>query len=135
MKDAINNKFELHYLGKIPKQEILESIPSGHLIKNKTYGLNSKDGLDLSENLKDTYFNILISGENSTILKILLEDPLIKGKVKLIYIDPPFATNQTFRIGKKRASTISYSSSDNKAYEDTLKGPEFIEFLRRSLSL
>ena len=40
--------------------------------------------------------NKLIFGDNLTALKNLYEDPEIKGKVKLIYIDPPFATKQDF---------------------------------------
>ena len=56
------------------------------------------------------------------------EDPLIhnkiKGKVKLIYIDPPFATSDDFE-GKEGA----------KAYTDKKKGAEFIEYLRKRLIL
>lgn len=57
------------------------------------------------------------------------------GKVDLIYIDPPFATNGTFTIGKNRTSTISGSSEDDIAYTDTLVGEDFFEFLRERLIL
>ena len=42
--------------------------------------------------------------------------------VRLIYIDPPFATKQEFR-----------GSQDQKAYQDKIAGARFIEFLRRRL--
>jgi adenine-specific DNA-methyltransferase len=51
----------------------------------------------------------------------------------LIYIDPPFSTNNVFRIGEKRTNTISSSINDKIAYSDNLKGAEFLEFLRERL--
>jgi Adenine specific DNA methylase Mod len=51
-----------------------------------------------------------------------LDDPDIKGQVKLIYIDPPFATRQEFR-----------GSQDQKAYQDKIAGSQFVEFLRKRL--
>lgn len=77
--------------------------------------------------------NKLIQGDNLPILKTLLENYELAGKVDLIYIDPPFATNGHFRIGKERANTISMSSGDDIAYSDTLVGENFIEFLRERL--
>lgn len=44
--------------------------------------------------------------------------------VKLIYIDPPFATKREFR-----------GSQEQKAYQDKIAGAEFIEFLRRRIVL
>jgi adenine-specific DNA-methyltransferase len=75
--------------------------------------------------------NKLIHGDNLPILKALLDD--YAGKVDLIYIDPPFATNSDFRIGENRANTISSSDTDAIAYTDTLVGAEFLEFLRERL--
>lgn len=75
--------------------------------------------------------NKLIQGDNLLILKTLLDDYV--GKVDLIYIDPPFATNGNFKIGEDRASTISSSNDDDIAYSDTLIGADFLEFLRERL--
>lgn len=44
--------------------------------------------------------------------------------VRLIYIDPPFATKKEFR-----------GSQDQKAYQDKIAGAEFLEFLRKRLIL
>ncbi|HNJ59901.1 MAG TPA: site-specific DNA-methyltransferase, partial [Chitinophagales bacterium] len=46
-----------------------------------------------------------------------------------------FATNNTFTITDGRASTISNSKNGNVAYSDTLKGFDFIEFIRERLVL
>jgi len=73
---------------------------------------------------------MLIFGDNLQVMKSLLE--LKKtGKlcnadgtpgVRLIYIDPPFATKQEFR-----------GSQDQKAYQDKIVGAQFLEFLRKRL--
>ncbi len=74
--------------------------------------------------------NLLICGDNYQALKTIYEnnDELIrdkvKGKVKLIYIDPPFATDNDF-----------VSKDGAKAYSDKVKDAEFIEFLRERLIL
>ena len=75
--------------------------------------------------------NKLILGDNLPILKTLLDT--YTGKVDLIYIDPPFATNGHFKISSERANTISSSSVDAIAYSDTLVGADFLEFLRERL--
>jgi adenine-specific DNA-methyltransferase len=77
--------------------------------------------------------NKLIHADNLSTLKTLLDD--YSGKVDLIYIDPPFATNGYFKIGENRANTISSSNEDEIAYSDTLIGAEFLEFLRERLIL
>ena len=79
--------------------------------------------------------NKLIKGDNLKVLKTLLEDFKLKGKIDLIYIDPPFATNNHFTIGDERVSTISNSKNDKTAYKDELVGSEFLEFLRERLIL
>jgi adenine-specific DNA-methyltransferase len=57
------------------------------------------------------------------------------GKIDLIYIDPPFATNNTFTISENRANSISNIKNGKIAYTDNLKGAEFLEFLRKRLIL
>ncbi len=79
--------------------------------------------------------NLLIKGDNIEGLKFLLNEKGLKGKVDLIYIDPPFATNGNFTITNGRATTISNSSTGKIAYSDKLVGDEFIEYLRERLIL
>jgi adenine-specific DNA-methyltransferase len=66
--------------------------------------------------------NRLYHGDNLPILASLLKDSSIRGKVRLIYIDPPFATNSVF-----------HSRSQVDAYHDLLVGSVFIEFIRKRL--
>ncbi len=100
---------------------------------------NKKTEKEIIENVEIVDFdksfkvgeNYLIKGDNLPILKTLVKK--YKLKVDLIYIDPPFSTNNVFKIGDKRANTISSKTDDKIAYSDNLKGPEFLEFLRERL--
>lgn len=79
--------------------------------------------------------NKLIFGENLIVLKNLIEKQRLAGKIDLIYIDPPFATNNTFTFSEERTSTISKEKNEKVAYSDKLQGAEFLEFLRERLVL
>ena len=52
-------------------------------------------------------------------------------RVDLVYIDPPFATNNEFLMDADRASTVS--ASGELAYADTLRGGDYLEQLRLRL--
>ncbi len=77
--------------------------------------------------------NKLIHGDNLPALRSLLED--YRGRVSLVYIDPPFATNGEFRVGRERTGTVSNSRTDELAYRDNLVGEPYLEFLRERLLL
>jgi adenine-specific DNA-methyltransferase len=66
--------------------------------------------------------NRLYYGENLGVLAHLREDPTVRGQVRLIYIDPPYATRSVFH-SRKLAN----------AYDDLLAGPSYLEFLRERL--
>ncbi len=79
--------------------------------------------------------NVLIKGDNADALQWLLDNGY-DGKIDLVYIDPPFATGGVFSVDDTgRVATISKSSSSTVAYTDTLKGKDFIDFLRARLIL
>ncbi len=78
---------------------------------------------------------MLVWGDNFLALRWLLENESIAGKVRLVYIDPPFATDHAFRSGVHRTSTISACDEDAVAYEDKLSGADYLEFLRWRLIL
>ena len=105
----------LSYKNKKPEDDILQNTPKAEL--QSVYGQGA--------------VNKLIQGDNLPILRALLES--CRGKVALVYIDPPFATNGKFRIGRNRVSTISSRRHDRLAYSDTRLGAEYLEFLRERL--
>ncbi|MDI6916906.1 MAG: site-specific DNA-methyltransferase [Thermoplasmatales archaeon] len=110
----------LTYEGKKTEKEIIDKI--------KNCKLKSIKGNPKSQSK-------LIKGENLEVLKYLLNEAGLKGKIDLIYIDPPFSTNNIFRMSKEKANSISRSNGDNVAYDDSLIGPEFLEFIRERLIL
>lgn len=109
---------ELHYEGKTSIEDILNYTPQQQLhCTRKLHRTASK----------------LIYADNMDAISILRQE--FTGKVDLIYIDPPYATNQIFRMSEGRANTISRSTDDAVAYSDELTGEEYIKFLRKRLVL
>ncbi len=94
--------------------------------------LTGETQLDLFEQTKDgtddNWQNLIVQGDNLQFLKTCYRnaDPLIKdrikGKVKLIYIDPPFATMSDFA-----------AKEGEDSYTDRVDRAEFIEQLRERL--
>ena len=113
-------EYELTYAGKERKEDILADTLSVPFQPIKKFG-EAKEG---------EWQNMLIFGDNLQALKHLLKlkeqgklrNPDGRNGVKLIYIDPPFATEQEFRGAK-----------GEKAYQDKIVGAEFLEFLRKRL--
>jgi site-specific DNA-methyltransferase (adenine-specific)/adenine-specific DNA-methyltransferase len=112
-------EYELIYAGKEREEDILADTMAVPLQKIKTFR-NGKDD--------ESWANMLIFGDNLQVLKTLLQmkqEGRLKNAdgtpgVRLVYIDPPFATRQEFR-----------GSQDQKAYQDKIAGSLFLEFLRR----
>lgn len=104
-------EYELVYAGKQREEDILADTMAVPLQPLKTFGENGGG-----------WTNKLIFGDNLQVMKSLLDNPEVKGQVKLIYIDPPFATKKDFR-----------GSQDQKAYQDKIQGKEFLEFIRKRL--
>ncbi|GAA4061644.1 DNA methyltransferase [Amphibacillus indicireducens] len=124
---AEQEEYELTYAGKMRKEDIL-SGEDGTLAVPLQVDRVFNGGK--YPKLEGNWRNMMVFGDNLQFLKTIYEnkDPLIKnkvkGKVKLIYIDPPFATQDEFQ-----------NKESAKAYTDKKKGAEFLEFMRRRLIL
>ena len=114
----------LKYPGKINKENLCKIVKPVELKIVKEF-MKGKPLFD------DGWRNMLILGDNLPVLRTLLQDSRIRGKVRLIYIDPPFGTGSVFR-GKRH---VSASLKDEIAYHDMPLSPEYLEFLRRRLIL
>ena len=113
----------LSYPGKKTEADIIQDTSPAKIHLKKSVGPENQSP------------NMIIEGDNLTVLKTLLEEFNLQGKVDLVYIDPPFSTNNTFKSGETRTSTISPGHSDPVAYFDNLTGYHFLEFLRERLVL
>lgn len=79
--------------------------------------------------------NLVIKSDNLKAMQWLLDNGY-RGKIDLVYIDPPFATGGVFTMDNDgRVATISKSADSTIAYKDTLQGKEFIEFLKERIIL
>ncbi len=79
--------------------------------------------------------NLLIKSDNIEGMNYLLKEQGLRGKIDLVYIDPPFATNGDFITTNERVSTISHSKKGNIAYSDKLIGDDFLNFIKQRLVL
>ena len=73
--------------------------------------------------------NLFYAGDNLVGLRLIAEMGI---PVDLVYIDPPFATNNEFLIDDHRANTIS--ASGRPAYSDTVRGNDYLDALRQRLN-
>lgn len=104
---AMGSLVKLDYPDKQPEAEIL----SGDKASFVDIGLLSHGSVENGR----FYF-----GDNLPILRALLDN--FRGKIQLIYIDPPFASSGNYA-----------TRSQDHAYEDDLHGHHYIEFLRKRL--
>lgn len=113
-------EYELVYHGKERVEDVLTNtlvIPPQPI---RTFGKNGNNHWN----------NMLIFGDNLQVMKYLsgmkksarLCNTDGTPGVRLVYIDPPFATRQDFR-----------GTDDQKAYQDKIAGAQFIEFIRKRL--
>ncbi len=120
-KAEIGKEYRLVYDGKLTREEVLAQTPAAPWQLERSFCAERPHA--------DGWRNLLVWGDNLLALRELLADQQgpnrlgTRGKIKLIYIDPPFATKQDFMKDKE------------KAYRDKVLGAQFIEFLRRRLIL
>ncbi len=114
-------EYELVYYGKEREEDILADTLAVPFQPVRTFGKNGED-----------WHNLLVFGDNlqamKTLLKMKEQGQLVNADgtpgVRLIYIDPPFATKQEFR-----------GTQDQKAYQDKVAGAGFVEFVRKRFVL
>jgi adenine-specific DNA-methyltransferase len=105
-KNLYNRTFQLIYDGKLSVEDILN-------------GMRSECDIYWESKSANCHNNNLYFGDNLTILRSFLDDKAVAGKVELIYIDPPFATNKVYQ-----------STGSNGGYTDLLQGATYLEFIR-----
>ena len=117
----VGKEYRLVYDGKLTREEVLAQTLAAPWQPVRSFCTERPHG--------DGWHNLLVWGDNLLALRELLADQQgpnrfgTRGKIKLVYIDPPFATRQDFMKDKE------------KAYRDKVLGAQFIEFLRRRLIL
>lgn len=117
-------EYELVYHGKEREEDVIANTLAVPLQPVRTFNKTTQT--------EAGWDNKLIFGDNLQAMRTLLEMKR-RGElrnadgsdgVRLVYIDPPFATMQEF-----------HGSEDQKAYQDKIAGARFVEFLRKRLIL
>lgn len=118
---APKREYELMYYDKEREEDIRAETMAVPLQPVRTFSNNGNG-----------WHNMLIFGDNLQVMKTLInmkdQGQLLNADgtpgVRLVYIDPPFATKQEFR-----------GTQDERAYQDKVSGTQFVEFLRKRLVL
>lgn len=84
---AAKTKLELTWIGK----DIRPRLEPRILIEEPKFSYHAK-----ARREGDSFENLLIHGDNLLALKALETDPAVRGKVKCIFIDPPYNTGSAF---------------------------------------
>jgi adenine-specific DNA-methyltransferase len=84
---ATKSKLELTWIGK----DIRPRLEPRILIEEPELSYHAKARRD-----GDIFDNLLIHGDNLLALKALETDPTVRGKVKCVFIDPPYNTGSAF---------------------------------------
>jgi adenine-specific DNA-methyltransferase len=100
--------FHLAYAGRTAALDVLIG-PKAELRQLGTFGVGSST-------------NALLAGDNLGIMRALRGDPSFAGKVRLAYIDPPYATGFAFE-----------SATVGAAYSDHQQGADYLESLRQRI--
>ena len=117
-------EYELAYAGKMRKEDILADEDGVTAVPLQIEKVFNGD----RELFDGDWRNMIVFGDNLQFLKTIYrnEDPIIKdkvkGKIKLVYIDPPFGTGDEYDGNKGQP-----------AYSAKAKGADFVEFIRRRL--
>lgn len=92
--------------------------------------------------LERNWYNLLFHGDNKEVLATLLEQGF-RGKVDLIYIDPPFASNKDYmrKVELRGLKNLGKIEEDSESiiqqtmYEDIWKRDEYFQFMYERLIL
>lgn len=117
-------EYELRYGGKMRREDVLADQDGSFAVPLQIERTFNGE----RELFDDGWRNLIVFGDNLHFLKTCYADKdelvkgKVKGKVKLIYIDPPFGTGDLY--GGSRRQT---------AYEARRNSSDFVEFMRRRI--
>lgn len=92
----VGKEYRLEYAGKMKREEVLARTPAAPWQPVRSFCAERPH--------PDGWRNLLVWGDNLLALRELLADQQgpnrfgTRGKIRLIYIDPPFATRQDFML-------------------------------------
>lgn len=85
---------------------------------------------------KDGWMNKIFWGDNLQVMSHMLKD--YRGKINLIYIDPPFDSKADYKKKIKKKGVVVYNdntSFEEKQYSDIWTNDEYLQFMYERLTL
>lgn len=131
----------LHWIGKKPL-EYVKGFPA-QLVEVFNPQNNVKPvAIPSYENLKENWHNLLFHGDNKDVMATLLELGF-RGKIDLVYIDPPFSSNKDYvrKVELRGLKELGRLEEDGVSilqqvmYEDMWKRDEYFQFMYERLML
>ena len=126
-------KTPLDYVKGFPAQlvEFFDPLDTGQKLEAPTY-----------DSLKGNWQNLLFHGDNKEVMATLIENGF-RGKIDLIYIDPPFSSNRDYvrRVELRGLRQLGEIESDEVSvlqqvmYEDMWKRDAYFQFMYERLLL
>jgi DNA modification methylase len=126
-------KNQLGYAKGFPAQliEVFDPIKARQKFEIPTY-----------EDLKDNWQNLLFHGDNKEVMATLIENGF-RGKIDLIYVDPPFSSNKDHvrRVELRGLKELGQVDEDRASllqqimYEDMWKRDAYLQFMYERLLL
>lgn len=126
----------LHWIGKQPL-ETVKSFPSQLVEK---FNIEEAPQVPTFESLKNNWTNLLFHGDNKEVLSTLLVNGF-RGKIDLIYIDPPFDSGADYvrkvelRGVKKKVTGEEQSLVEQIQYTDIWANDNYLQFMYERLIL
>ncbi len=130
-------KKPLDYVKGFPAQ-IVEVFDPLNTVDSKHYAIDSIK----YENLKENWHNLLLHGDNKDVLATLLENGF-RGKIDLIYIDPPFKSGADYvrKVELRGLKNLGRMEEDEASvlqqtmYFDIWNNDTYLQFMYERLML
>lgn len=140
IKEQIKGRPMIYWAGKKPLG-VIENYPAQLIDK---IGDNITKEQEIKKpnykNLQNNWHNLLFHGDNKEILSTLITNGF-RGKIDLIYIDPPFDSKADYvkkvelRGEKQKLSADEQSFFEQVQYSDLWKNDEYLQFMYERLIL
>lgn len=139
IKEQIKGRPMIYWAGKKPLG-IIENYPAQLIDKIGNNKIEEEVKKPNYKNLQDNWHNLLFHGDNKEILSTLITNGF-RGKIDLIYIDPPFDSKADYvkkvelRGEKQKLSADEQSFFEQVQYSDLWKNDEYLQFMYERLIL
>lgn len=124
---------------KFEQRQPIKGYPELHWTGKRPYTSTQYYPAQLKESYgepKDGWMNKIFWGDNLQVMSHMLKD--YRGKIDLIYIDPPFDSKADYKKKIKKKGVVVYNdntSFEEKQYSDIWTNDEYLQFMYERLTI